>query len=473
MKNRSLLIIIVVSLAQISWAQLHDLSIGVRGGAEALLPNSDAQWKSSLGSVTSLDFGYSWYAKEINSIEWGVRTGVAIGFVQNHSTASFCQYYTNYDYLDNKMDYTTKGFITASQQRLWLEIPAMMAMRTHGFILGLGTKIQCSFWDRSKQFLRDPYIGAYYEHLDAYIDNALVIGRVQDEQLTQKSRWNAPAISLLLGTEIGYEWALSNLQFISLSAFVDYNVCNSYKSSGNPVISVSPITNLVNPVPEIAINNAPNSLINAIHPVDFGLKLKYAFGLSARDRKHISDTIYIYQRDTIWQEKTSIQMDTVVQYDTVLVKENIYRIDTVIHIQVDTVQIASPTITNDHHNYAKSRLDEYIGRINAENKKYGINSSKVIKNAITEECLLGIADELIKDPTLRICLVGHTDNIGSHEANLIVGKRRAEALKNELLKLGASSKQIQVESKAETEPLVPNDSPEHQAQNRRVEIMVL
>ena len=65
MKNRSLLIIIVVSLAQISWAQLHDLSIGVRGGAEALLPNSDAQWKSSLGSVTSLDFGYSWYAKEI------------------------------------------------------------------------------------------------------------------------------------------------------------------------------------------------------------------------------------------------------------------------------------------------------------------------------------------------------------------------------------------------------------------------
>ena len=88
----------------------------------------------------------------------------------------------------------------------------------------------------------------------------------------------------------------------------------------------------------------------------------------------------------------------------------------------------------------------------------------------TDAALTVLAKAMAADSRIKIEITGHTDNIGSSESNLAFGLRRAEALKDVLVKRGAPAKNISVATKGEDEPVVENDTDEHRHQNRRAEI---
>jgi len=67
-----------------------------------------------------------------------------------------------------------------------------------------------------------------------------------------------------------------------------------------------------------------------------------------------------------------------------------------------------------------------------------------------------------------IKVVGHTDAIGSDEYNMALGQRRADAVKNYLVEQGIDAGRITTESKGESDPAQPNDTPENRMLNRRV-----
>ncbi|MCE3233005.1 MAG: OmpA family protein [Rickettsiaceae bacterium] len=67
-------------------------------------------------------------------------------------------------------------------------------------------------------------------------------------------------------------------------------------------------------------------------------------------------------------------------------------------------------------------------------------------------------------------VVGHTDRSGSDKYNLALSKRRAEAVKQELVKLGVDANNIQTEAKGESSPLVPTEDGVKEPQNRRAEV---
>lgn len=73
----------------------------------------------------------------------------------------------------------------------------------------------------------------------------------------------------------------------------------------------------------------------------------------------------------------------------------------------------------------------------------------------------------------RVRLVGHTDNSGSPTYNLDLSKRRAEAARTALIGMGLPADRVIAEGRGETEPLVPNDTDAHRAQNRRVMMQLL
>ena len=86
-----------------------------------------------------------------------------------------------------------------------------------------------------------------------------------------------------------------------------------------------------------------------------------------------------------------------------------------------------------------------------------------------------IIDELCRvmkeDPSIKIVITGHTDNYGDPEQNLrYFGMRRAEALRDYMVKQGVSADQIRCESKGQTEPVAPNDTRANRALNRRANI---
>jgi len=77
---------------------------------------------------------------------------------------------------------------------------------------------------------------------------------------------------------------------------------------------------------------------------------------------------------------------------------------------------------------------------------------------------------LVKYPTAKVRLEGHTDDRGSREYNIGLGERRAQAVRRALASQGVADTQIATVSYGEERPAVPGSDEAASAQNRRVEL---
>jgi len=87
--------------------------------------------------------------------------------------------------------------------------------------------------------------------------------------------------------------------------------------------------------------------------------------------------------------------------------------------------------------------------------------------------LLGrILDEIARRPAPEIVVIGHTDRVGAVPYNDTLSLRRAERVRDELVKVGIAADRIRIAGRGEREPLVPTADEVTEARNRRVEINV-
>jgi len=75
-------------------------------------------------------------------------------------------------------------------------------------------------------------------------------------------------------------------------------------------------------------------------------------------------------------------------------------------------------------------------------------------------------------PGSRLTLSGHTDRSGNAVFNLAASRKRAEMVRDELVKRGIPAASISVVAYGEERPLVPTEDGVREVQNRRVEIKV-
>jgi OOP family OmpA-OmpF porin len=80
--------------------------------------------------------------------------------------------------------------------------------------------------------------------------------------------------------------------------------------------------------------------------------------------------------------------------------------------------------------------------------------------------------EIARRPAPEIVVIGHTDRVGSVPANDALSLRRAQKVRDDLIKLGIPADRIQVAGRGEREPLVPTGDEVPEPRNRRVEISV-
>jgi len=73
----------------------------------------------------------------------------------------------------------------------------------------------------------------------------------------------------------------------------------------------------------------------------------------------------------------------------------------------------------------------------------------------------------------RIEVTGHADRAGGARYNMVLSQRRAEAVVQRLAAQGIPTTQIAVFAQGESEPLIPTADGVREAQNRRVEIILL
>ncbi len=78
---------------------------------------------------------------------------------------------------------------------------------------------------------------------------------------------------------------------------------------------------------------------------------------------------------------------------------------------------------------------------------------------------------LVRNGQMKMLIQGHADERGSREYNLALGQKRAEAVKNALILLGAKDAQLESVSLGEEKPACMEQSESCWAQNRRGDML--
>jgi OmpA-OmpF porin, OOP family len=99
-------------------------------------------------------------------------------------------------------------------------------------------------------------------------------------------------------------------------------------------------------------------------------------------------------------------------------------------------------------------------------------NSDVIKTE-SNETLKQLADALKENKALKIKIIGHTDSDGEDAKNLILSKKRANAVKIKLVSMGIKADRLTADGQGESNPVGDNATAEGKAQNRRVEFLKL
>ena len=75
-------------------------------------------------------------------------------------------------------------------------------------------------------------------------------------------------------------------------------------------------------------------------------------------------------------------------------------------------------------------------------------------------------------PGGEIIIVGHTDTVGTLEANDALSLQRASAIRNQLLLSGFAENRVDAVGRGEREPLVPTADEVNEPRNRRTDVIV-
>ncbi len=118
--------------------------------------------------------------------------------------------------------------------------------------------------------------------------------------------------------------------------------------------------------------------------------------------------------------------------------------------------------------FDQMKQDKVAVRLN--NLFFDTNKSNLLPYSIPE---LQRAAKIIQKYQLRVEISGHTDNVGEDDFNMDLSLRRAQAVKDFLVKEGCNPNLFEVKGYGETKPAQTNETLEGRAKNRRVELRFL
>lgn len=258
----------------------HRFSVGVRGGVASLMHQTDVMGKWRPGFDGLLDLQYAYYAgcKEGKKVNLGFITGVSVGWAQSPLRAGIDTAYT-VSTSDGNIDYTVSAQqVSENDGQLQLEIPVMFSLLTEkGLFFNVGPKLVLPVYRHYSQKITAPDINAYFPEEGVNVSNEVITGRLTDNQLNSKGKWNGSKLNLMLTAELGYEWQLRCGNALGLGVYANYSVYDLYKNdtSNRSLINVTPPSSdapaLVN------ILSATDTYTRGLGYFDCGVKLIYHF----------------------------------------------------------------------------------------------------------------------------------------------------------------------------------------------------
>lgn len=102
---------------------------------------------------------------------------------------------------------------------------------------------------------------------------------------------------------------------------------------------------------------------------------------------------------------------------------------------------------------------------------FEFDSAKINENA--SELVRKLADVMKENPDLDVAVVGYTDNTGDFHYNIKLSERRANAMVEQLIEEGVAADRLAGVGIGPLNPIATNNTPEGQAENRRVELVLI
>ena len=121
-------------------------------------------------------------------------------------------------------------------------------------------------------------------------------------------------------------------------------------------------------------------------------------------------------------------------------------------------------------NFQLDKID--VGAKMVLNNIFFETNKATIKPESTTE-LERLANLLIENPTIRLEISGHTDNVGSYRANQKLSESRAKSVVEYIVSKGVGSSRLEYKGYSFNQPIADNNTAEGRSQNRRVEFKVL
>ncbi len=122
----------------------------------------------------------------------------------------------------------------------------------------------------------------------------------------------------------------------------------------------------------------------------------------------------------------------------------------------------------------QQKMDDLLADLTANplTLYFDTGHSKLTFSEVQRNRVLSIVTYLDYEPSAKVVMTGHTDNVGKAEDNLRLGKKRALFAADYFAKNGLSKEQMMAVSKGSSEPIADNATEEGRAKNRRVTITI-
>lgn len=436
----------------------HYLCLNAGGGLHSHMLKADGgDAEYGYGSLFELKY-------QLTPKNWGIGIGVQISSYRGYTIFNH-SYSETFTHLDNDLSYTLNTQFVNWEERqsnLSIEIPfSIQCMKSinknWSFLLGFGATVSIPIKERYTT--QDGYFtsAGWFESTNVVYEDLLNHGfRTVDTELSGPINNMRPGVGAHV--EIGFNRAIRQKSAFYMGLYTHYGITSITDPQENSLYDGSNYTGAYE-----------SERVEEVHPFKAGVKLGLRFNL--RDKKREAEAIRIVEEKQRERER---------QKEIAASAEQMRR-DRLRQEQRERIRREEE---NDRQmRLEKERIEAYHKAALKEEKEATFALKRIADEAIytypnsvptfpeeIERSFDIIYTYLAKHANARILIVGHTDNTIKGDRSVAIGKKRADAFKQALIRKGIPEDKIECISKGNTQPIASNNTKGGRELNNRTEL---
>ncbi len=449
MTKRYIITAFTLTMAMAVQAQLfrHNIDLTVGGGLQSLQYSpQDGKHEPLFGGAFNANYRYC-----IDE-NWGVGAGIGLGYYNAKSIYNDIMLSNDLVHPHNGEAYEHRSYFNDWKERqrlLELEIPISVyytiPMKNRwSFLGGVGAKFNIPVWNQYENTGGTIQTTGFFEELTNIEYENLPQHYFQNlDGYEGKAEMKKFGVSPFL--EAGFLRDLRNDKQLYLGAYFSYGVTNLNKTKEEPIFDGYDY-----------IGSITSNQVDKVHLLACGIKVGISFGfpklypLPVMQHELEMDDEFAEERynEIVEAEKKEAEAD-------LRAAEELRR-------QEEARKAAQD-----------KQAKEIVAWLNKNIKvNFNLNQAIIETDAEIESYIKDLVAYITEHPEKKVMIYGHTCNLGREDKNIILGQKRADAMRDKLISAGCPSQNIIAKSKGSSEPLVPNTNETNRKKNRRIEMKI-